>query len=122
MYTRVPTYRRLFLGLVFLTGLTAVEAVLAADRVAIHFADIGNIRDWHADNADSLYVQSMDRQWYRITFWSPCHQLPFAIGISFVTDEIGDLDKYSSILVNGERCWFRTFEKSEAPEAVDGQE
>lgn len=94
------------------------SAAGGAQRTAIHFADIGNIRSWHSDSPNELYVESLSRQWYRITFWSPCHSLPFAIGVAFVTDSIGDLDKYSSILVDGERCWFRTFEESAAPAGV----
>lgn len=87
----------------------------AAQRTKIPFADIGNIRDWESHDPNALYVQSMNRNWYRITFWSPCHELPFAVQIGFVTDSLGQLDQYSSILVDGERCWFKTFEQSEPP-------
>ena len=64
----------------------------------------------------------MNKDWYRITLWAPCNELPFAIGIAFVTDSLGSLDKYSSILVGGERCYFRTFEKSGPPPAHDDAE
>jgi hypothetical protein len=81
----------------------------------IAFADIGNIRDWRADTANELYIQSMDRDWYKTTFWAPCAALPFATAIAFVTEPNGDLNSFSSVLVEGERCWFKTFEKSNAP-------
>lgn len=103
-------------------GLLVAGSVSAADKVAIPFADLGNIRDWHADNHDEMFVQAMNRDWYRITFWAPCNELPFAIGVAFVTDSMGSLDKYSSILVNGERCYFRSFEKSAPPPSHDDTE
>lgn len=99
------------LGAMLATG----GAMAAQNRTAIHFADIGNIRNWSADTPDALYIQSMNRQWHRVTFWSPCTQLPFALTIAFVTEANGDLNAYSSILVGGERCWFKTFEASSAP-------
>lgn len=98
--------------------LAAGSATAEQKHTAIPFADLGNIRSWHADSPDALYVQAMNRKWYRITFWSPCNSLPFAIRIAFVTDTLGSLDKYSSILVDGERCWFRTFEPTSGPPAA----
>lgn len=83
---------------------------------AIHFADTGNIRDWRSKSTTELLVQSMSGQWYRITFWSPCHALPFVTTIAFVTEPNGQLNSYSSILAEGERCWFKTFEKTAPPE------
>jgi hypothetical protein len=87
----------------------------AAERTSIPFADIGNIRNWRATSTDELYVQAMDRDWYRATFWGPCQALPFAIGIAFVTESNGALDRFSSILVEGERCWFKSFERADPP-------
>lgn len=84
-------------------------------RTAIHFADLGNVWSWHASNANEMYIQSNDKKWYRVTFWSPCYELPYAISVAFVTEPNGDLSSYSSVLVRGERCWFKTFERSEGP-------
>ena len=91
------------------------SALAAQKRTAIPFADIGNVRNWHADSADDLYIQAMNRTWYRTTFWAPCNALPFATAIAFVTEPNGELDKYSSLLVDGERCWFKTFEQTTDP-------
>jgi hypothetical protein len=114
---RTSSLPKLLQGLVLTGGILAAAASTAADRVAIHFADLGNIRNWYSNSTEELYVENLRGNWYRITFWSPCQELPFAIGIAFVTDGLGDLDKYSSILVGGERCYFRTFEESAAPAA-----
>lgn len=114
MSTRKRTLRRALGALVASAGLI-VGAYAARPHTTIPFADIGNIRDWQASTADELYVQAMNRTWYRATFWAPCQALPFATGVAFVTESNGALDTFSSILVEGERCWFKTFEKAEAP-------
>lgn len=98
-------------------ALASSAAPRPGEHASIPFAAIGNIRDWHADSADELYVQAMNRDWYRATFFGPCQGLPFALGIAFVTETNGALDRFGSILVDGERCWFKTFERSDAPPA-----
>lgn len=103
----------------FCSVLLGAGNAFATQRTMIPFADLGNIRDWQSDDPDELYVQSANRDWYHIMFWAPCNELPFAIGIAFVTDPSGQLDKYSSILVDGQRCWFKSFEKSAAPPSED---
>jgi hypothetical protein len=105
-------------AIVLLAGIST-HAVAEQTRTAIPFADLGNIHDWHADSADELYIEAANRKWYRTTFWSPCNPLPFASTIAFVTEPTGELDKYSSILVEGERCWFKTFEQTTAPVGAD---
>lgn len=91
------------------------EAGQPQRQTAIHFADLGNVWTWHADNANEMYIQSNNRKWYRVTFWAPCYELPYAVSVAFVTEPNGDLSAYSSVLVRGERCWFRTFEQSAGP-------
>ena len=98
-----------------LLALGALVTAGAAERTSIPFAAIGNIRNWHATSRDELYVQATNRDWYRATFRAPCHALPFAVGIAFVTESNGQLDRFSSILVDDERCWFKTFERSGPP-------
>jgi len=106
------------LGLATAAVTMAVAGGASAEKpTRIPFADIGNIRDWRADTASELYIQSMDRDWYKTTFLAPCTALPFATAIAFVTEPNGDLNSFSSVLVEGERCWFKTFEKSNAPPA-----
>jgi len=95
------------------------NAIAEQQRTSIPFADIGNVRSWHADSSNELYIEAMNRTWYRTTFWSSCNSLPFAIAIAFVTEPNGELDRYSSILVDGERCWFKTFEQTTDPRRDD---
>ncbi len=108
-------YIRLTRQLVLAGGLLACGLAAAKDHVAIHFANHGSIRDWQPDDKNALFVQDNHKQWYRATFWTPCFDLPFAIGIGFVTGTMDELDEYSSVIVGGERCMFKTFEKSDPP-------
>jgi hypothetical protein len=95
-----------------------VAAATAANRpVSIPFADLGNIRDWRADGHDAMLIESQGGDWYRATFWAPCYELPFAETVGFVTEPGGSLNKFSSIVVGGQRCWFRTFEPVAPPSA-----
>ncbi len=102
-------------GLVLAAVLLMSGMVSAAEEASIPFMGFGSIRDWQAEGDTALLVQDIRRNWYRATFWQPCRELPFAIRIGFVTDNFDRLDKFSSIRVDGERCWFKAFEKSAAP-------
>lgn len=91
--------------------------VHAAERAVLRFADIGGIRDWQAaENGDSLLIEGRNRQWYRATFWGSCPEINFSTTIGFVTSQpTGDLDGFSSVIAEGRRCFFRTFEETAAP-------
>jgi hypothetical protein len=90
-------------------------------QTMLPFAQLGNIRSWQPDGRDAIYIQSGNRKWYRATFWSPCNTLPFAFTVAFVTKPNGNLDRFSSILVDGERCWFRDFHATSAPPNDDNR-
>ena len=81
----------------------------------IHFADLGNIREWRPDGNEALLVESQNGTWYRATFWAPCINLPVSEAIAFVTEPNGSLDAFSSVLVEGNRCWFKTFQQTTEP-------
>lgn len=87
----------------------------------LHFADLGGIRNWRADGKDAILVEGRRGQWYRATFFGPCPEIRFATTIAFVTDTTGDLDKFSSIVARGDRCYFRSFERIPDPDAEAGE-
>ena len=107
-------------GRIMATALAAVlsigvmGAAMASGRTVIHFADLGGIKDWRPVG-DDLFIEGTNGRWYRATFWGKCHQLRFSETIGFITEPTGELDKFSSIIAHGERCWFKTFERSEPP-------
>jgi hypothetical protein len=90
-------------------------SAFAEPRTVMNFADFGGVKNWKAAPDDTLLIEGRKGDWYRASFWGPCHNLKFTETIAFVTEPTGELDKYSSILADGERCWFRTFEQVSPP-------
>lgn len=88
---------------------------------SLHFADLGGIRNWRADGDEALLIEGRRGQWFRATFFSPCPDVRFANTIAFVTDTTGDLDKFSSIIARGRRCYFDSFERVPDPDAEPGR-
>lgn len=81
----------------------------------IRFVDLSGVKDWQAEGINSLLIQGNNFQWYRATLFSECFGLPWAEHIAFVTSFDGSLDKFSSILVSGQQCYFKNVEKIPAP-------
>lgn len=86
------------------------------DHTAIRFVDYGGIRDWRAQGNDALLIRAQNGKYYRAMFFGPCFGLDFTQRIGFVSDVMGSLDKFGSILVDGHECWFRSFNEIEKPE------
>lgn len=82
---------------------------------AIPFANHGGIRDWVAEGDRTLYVQDNFRKWYRATLFAPAFDLPFAQAIGFDTRPMGTLDRWSAVIVRGQRYPISSFERVEAP-------
>jgi len=79
------------------------RAAAPAD-ITIPFVNHGGIRDWAADGDHGLYVQDAHNRWYYASLMSPCTNLPYAEGIGFETRGVDTFDKFSSVVVRGQRC------------------
>lgn len=90
------------------------SAIAANDH--IDFADLGGIHDFRPDGDQGIYIEGQNRQWYHADFFKPCRELQFNERVGFVVEPTGDLNRFSSILVGGEQCYFQTFEQVEKPE------
>lgn len=92
-----------------------------AGRAVIEFANFPHrIDDWRADGTRGIYLRVNVDEWYYGQFMGRCHGLPFAETIGIVTDGLGQVDRFSSILIEEagggiERCWFRRFGRSQGP-------
>lgn len=86
-------------------------------QASIPFVNHHGIRDWHAVDDRTLYVQDSRRRWYRATLFAPCLDLPFAQAIGFETRGIDTFDRFASIRVRGERCAVSSVVASDAPPA-----
>ncbi len=101
---------------VLLSTSAAITGASAGPNPGIDFANMhGTIRDWKNDGNKALLIQGPGKQWYRAEFTNSCHALPFAEQIGFVTDGTNRIDRFSSIVVKGERCWFKSFAAVDAP-------
>lgn len=101
-----------------LAGAGMADTAAAANsspEVRIPFANHGSIDNWQADGRDALYLQGMGRQWYRATLMAPCQDLPFANAIGFETRGTSDFDRFSTIIVRGQRCAVKSVVKSAPP-------
>ena len=104
-------------------------------QASVPFSEFGNIYDWRADGSAGIYIESDDKHWYHrradgsagiyiesddkhwyhATFMSPCQNLPFTEHVGFRTTPPLPLDKFDSIEVRGEDCFFKSLEKSAGP-------
>lgn len=87
----------------------------AKQDARIPFVNHGGIRDWRSDDKDVVYIQASNRDWYKATLVTPAYDLPFVQAIGFDTGPIGTLDKFSSIVVRGQRYPIAALEK------IDGE-
>lgn len=64
---------------------------------------------------DTVLIEGTGRQWYRAKLIGPCFDLPFAERIGFKTDGSGSFDRYSTLIVRGQRCPLISLTKSDPP-------
>jgi hypothetical protein len=107
----------LFAALAALTVASGAQAAALPPQASIPFVNHGGIRDWHAVDTETLYVQDAHRRWYRADLLGPCFDLPFALGIGFETRGIDRFDRFSAIRVGRDRCPVSSLTPSDAPPA-----
>jgi len=112
----------------FLALLLAGPPALAANMPAhspatrspaasIPFANHHGVRDWVAAGNQTIYFQDATRHWYRATLFAPSTDLPFAQAIGFDTGPVGTLDRWSTVIIHGQRYPLRSFERVAGPPA-----
>lgn len=112
---------RRFLAVAVLSALVAGCAGSAdyatpiGPQASIPFVEHGNIRDFHAVNDDTVFLQARNRQWYRADLIGPCFGLPYANGIGIDARPMGTLDRFGTIIVDGERCKIGSLTPAESP-------
>ena len=128
---RISLNRQFWIAPVLAIGLAATPA-LAQDapqqardeeakqeQASIAFVSHGGIRDWQADDRETLYIQDRSRQWYKAKLMSPSHELPFAWKIGFDTGPVDRLDRFSSVVVDGFRHPIESLVKVHGPPPQD---
>jgi len=113
----MKTLKSLILVLVTTVAVSATAAADAERPVSIPFVSWGGIKDWRPAGTGALFIEGRNNKWYEATFFSPCIGLAFTpLVVGFVTEPGGSIDKFSSIIVEGQRCWFRTLQETSPPQ------
>jgi hypothetical protein len=90
---------------------TSVQAQDAApapkgESTSIPFITRGSVRTFEsAPNGEGVYIQNNQRDWYYVSFFARCQNMPFAIRIGFDTFGNGSsLQRGDTIFADRERC------------------
>jgi hypothetical protein len=86
-----------------------------AEEVSIPFVNFGGVRTFHAEDEDSVYIEDKRRRWYRGEIIGPCWGLRWAHRIGIETKGSSSFDRYSALIVDGERCQLTSLTRSEKP-------
>ena len=85
-------------------------------QASIPFLSRATVRDWHADDDRTLYIQHMDRNWYRADLFGPCTGLPYATVVGFANESAaGSFNRFSDIIVDGQVCKVTSVVRSAPP-------
>lgn len=82
-------------------------------QASIPFAD-RNIESWRANGRKGLWIRAQ-RKWYYAELFMECPDLPWAESVGFVTGGTSSFDRYSYILVRGDRYPLRSLTASSEP-------
>ncbi|MEO9131772.1 MAG: DUF6491 family protein [Sphingomonas sp.] len=93
-----------FLSAAASTAIAQTPPPEAGKPASIPFVDIDGVYDFQADGDHAVYLQDRSRKWYHATLMGPCLGLSFATRIGVKTRGAGSLDKYGSLLVDGQDC------------------
>lgn len=91
------------------------EARALGVETSIVFPSNSSIRNWVADRDRGVWIQDRSRNWYYGIFSGVCLEVDFAHVIGVDTRGTSRLDRFSNIIVRGERCPLSSFVTSSAP-------
>lgn len=82
---------------------------------SITFPGSSSIRNWDTDRNRGIWIQDRKGDWFYGTFAGFCSKADFAHIIAFETPGVSKLDRFSTIIVDGERCALSSFVTSAPP-------
>jgi len=104
-------------GLLLLTAGTAMAAD-STKEASIPFADMGSIRNFDPVDTHTILIEDVHGQWYKASLMGPCIDLPFATAVGFDVGGTRTLDRFSSVIVNGNRCAFQSLVATDTPKGA----
>jgi Family of unknown function (DUF6491) len=81
----------------------------------IPFPNYGAIRNFEANEDRGVWLEDRQRRWYYAKLLSPCTNLAFVEAIGFDTRGTSSFDRFSSIIVEGQRCQVEQLVTAEKP-------
>ena len=81
----------------------------------IPFLHISRFRTFRAVDRETLYIENRRNQWYRVSLLGHCPGLPYTMTIGVDTRGSQTLDRFSTLLVDGDRCAIRSVVRSGPP-------
>ncbi|MDP9414035.1 MAG: DUF6491 family protein [Pseudomonadota bacterium] len=97
----------------------APPAPAGPEEARIAFLHLSPLRTFQAVGRDTIYIRGPGRRWYRATTLGPCINLPWALSIGVDTRGSPTLDRFSTLIVEGERCPLQSVVRSAQPPAMD---
>lgn len=98
---------------------STVQPVIAQPAIGqearIAFPNNATIRTFRADGRETVYIQDRARRWYRASVIGPCNNLPWAQAIGVERRGVGTLDRFSTLIVEGDRCQLNSFVRVSGP-------
>ena len=97
----------------------AVFALVATPALArgparhdyIAFANQGGVSTWRTDGDRTIYFEDDHHHWYKAVLFSPAFDINFREKLAIDTSPGGSLDKWSAVIVRGQRIPFTSFER-----------
>jgi hypothetical protein len=114
-------------ALLLIVAAAALAAPVQAKKIAQHvwpelgieakivFPNHGAIRNFEADGNDGIWLEDRQRRWYYGELIGYCPDLNFTHAIGFETHGAPVFDKFSSIIVRGQRCQLTSLVTAEKP-------
>ena len=95
---------------------------LPENQASIPFLSRATVRDWEAPNDKTLYIEHMNRTWYRADLFAPCSGLPYASAIGFVNERgRSAFNRFGEIVVDGKRCKVDSLVETPPPPEVTAE-
>ena len=91
------------------------EQPSAPAEARIPFVNHGGIHNWRAVDGDTLYIQDRMRRWYRVELAYRAFGLPYAWAIGFETRGVDTFDRFSSVVVEGQRIPVESLVRVDGP-------
>ena len=96
-------------------GAANPDAIDVAEEARVPFLHIGRMRTFRAIDDETVYVRAQPRQWYRVRTMGPCPNLPWARHIGVDTRGSAVFDRFSTLIVDGDRCAVASVVRSGEP-------